>query len=108
MVPYFDIQKYFDNLRMLSGGDIKFGSILGYSEVITSTNTIMDKNPQWLEHLPNGFTITATTQIAGRGRGGNVWVNPAVSLQRQCFSKYHLHPRRRQRWLHCSIYVDWH
>ena len=61
---------------MLSGGDIKFGSILGYSEVITSTNTIMDKNPQWLEHLPNGFTITATTQIAGRGRGGNVWVNP--------------------------------
>ncbi|KAL1574177.1 biotin-protein ligase [Candida albicans P57072] len=80
MVPYFDIQKYFDNLRMLSGGDIKFGSILGYSEVITSTNTIMDKNPQWLEHLPNGFTITATTQIAGRGRGGNVWVNPRGAL----------------------------
>ncbi|CAX40525.1 biotin: apoprotein ligase [includes: biotin-[methylmalonyl-coa-carboxytransferase] ligase (ec 6.3.4.9); biotin-[propionyl-coa-carboxylase [atp-hydrolyzing]] ligase (ec 6.3.4.10) (holocarboxylase synthetase) (hcs); biotin-[methylcrotonoyl-coa-carboxylase] ligase (ec 6.3.4.11); biotin-[acetyl-coa-carboxylase] ligase (ec 6.3.4.15)], putative [Candida dubliniensis CD36] len=77
MVPYFNIQKYFDNLQVLSGGgEIKFGGILGYAEVITSTNTIMDKNPQWLEHLPNGFTITATTQIAGRGRGGNVWVNP--------------------------------
>ena len=104
MVPYFDIQKYFDNLRMLSGGDIKFGSILGYSEVITSTNTIMDKNPQWLEHLPNGFTITATTQIAGRVA---VAMGQPRGVLATSFSKYHLHPRRRQRWLHC-IYVDWH
>ncbi|KAI3407007.2 BPL1 [Candida oxycetoniae] len=85
--PYFNMQKYFDALKALrkgaglesgsgSGSGCELGGILGYSEVITSTNTIMDKNPQLLEQLPHGFTLTASTQIAGRGRGGNVWVNP--------------------------------
>ncbi|KAG7663862.1 BPL1 [[Candida] subhashii] len=75
--PYFNINRYFDSLKRLSGDKIgTFGSILGYVEVTTSTNTIMDKNPGWLQYLPEGFAITASTQIAGRGRGGNVWVNP--------------------------------
>jgi biotin---protein ligase len=30
--------------------------------------------------LPTGFTLAATTQIAGRGRGTNVWIAPAGSL----------------------------
>ncbi|KAI5957349.1 BPL1 [Candida jiufengensis] len=77
MTPYFNMQKYFENLKKLSSNaPLEFGNFLGYSEVITSTNTILDKNPNWLEHLPNGFTLTASTQIAGRGRGGNVWINP--------------------------------
>ncbi|RLV89629.1 4-hydroxybenzoate polyprenyltransferase mitochondrial [Spathaspora sp. JA1] len=75
--PYFNMTKYFDHLKELSSGNIgKYGSVLGYAEVTTSTNTILEKNPNWLEHLPSGFTLTATTQIAGRGRGGNVWINP--------------------------------
>jgi biotin--protein ligase len=77
MVQYFNLEKYFASLSSLSGGTVgEIGSVLGYSEVITSTNTIMDKNQLWLEHLPHGFTLTASTQIAGRGRGGNVWINP--------------------------------
>lgn len=77
MVHYFNIEKYFSSLNTLSNGSAgDIGSVLGYSEVITSTNTIMDKNPLWLQHLPHGFTLTASTQIAGRGRGGNVWINP--------------------------------
>ncbi|EGW33670.1 uncharacterized protein SPAPADRAFT_48797 [Spathaspora passalidarum NRRL Y-27907] len=77
MTPYFNMNKYFEHLKELSKGNIgQYGNILGYAEVTTSTNTILEKNPHWLEHLPAGFTLTATTQIAGRGRGGNVWINP--------------------------------
>ena len=38
------------------------------------------RNPKLLSKLPTGFTLAATTQIAGRGRGSNVWVSPAGSL----------------------------
>ncbi|OBR10794.1 Biotin-protein ligase [Colletotrichum higginsianum IMI 349063] len=57
-----------------------WGDSLMYGEVVTSTNTLMDKNPKLLAHLPTGFTLTATTQVAGRGRGTNVWVSPAGCL----------------------------
>jgi biotin--protein ligase len=42
-----------------------------------------------LRQLPQGFTATATAQIAGRGRGSNVWVSPAGSL---IFSTVVRHP----------------
>lgn len=38
------------------------------------------RNPKLLSCLPTGFTATATIQVAGRGRGSNVWVSPAGSL----------------------------
>lgn len=82
LTPYFDMNAYFENLKALYvanniGYDNRnFGSILCYGEVVTSTNTLMDANANWLRYLPTGFTFTATTQIAGRGRGGNVWINP--------------------------------
>jgi biotin--protein ligase len=40
----------------------------------------MCRNQKLLSHLPNGFTATATAQVAGRGRGSNVWVSPVGSL----------------------------
>lgn len=78
--PYFNMGTYFHHLQRLyeenktTPGQI--GSVLAYGEVVTSTNTLLDKNPNWLGHLPHGFTFTATNQVAGRGRGGNVWINP--------------------------------
>lgn len=33
-----------------------------------------------MSKLPTGFTFTASTQVAGRGRGTNVWVAPPGSL----------------------------
>jgi biotin--protein ligase len=30
--------------------------------------------------LPSGFTVSATTQVAGRGRGSNVWIAPPGML----------------------------
>ncbi len=47
------------------------------------------RNAQLLQRLPHGFTATATVQIAGRGRGSNVWVSPAGSLM---FSTVIKHP----------------
>lgn len=38
------------------------------------------RNPKLLSKLPTGFTLAATTQVAGRGRGSNVWLAPAGCL----------------------------
>src|SRR4051812_266463 len=38
------------------------------------------RNPKLLSKLSTGFTLAATTQVAGRGRGSNVWVAPPGSL----------------------------
>lgn len=65
-----------------------FGKHLLYGEVVTSTNSLLEKNPSLLRNLPTGFTLTAATQIAGRGRGGNVWIAPPGGLM---FSTVHHH-----------------
>jgi biotin--protein ligase len=51
-----------------------------------------NRNSQLLRRLPTGFTATATVQIAGRGRGSNVWVSPAGSL---VFSTVIRHPTEK-------------
>ncbi|KAI9828032.1 MAG: biotin holocarboxylase synthetase [Thelocarpon impressellum] len=89
--PYFNHQAYYSNLRHYrsSEGPSKFGDCLLYGEVVTSTNTMLEKNNKLLQGLPTGFTATATVQLAGRGRGSNVWVSPAGSLM---FSTCIRHP----------------
>jgi biotin--protein ligase len=74
---YADLHHYHTKLRNPSAS---FGAQLLYGEVVTSTNTLLEKNPSLLRNLPNGFTVTATTQIAGRGRGSNVWVAPPGAM----------------------------
>lgn len=77
--PYFNMGLYFKNLDYLykcNNINGEFGQVLGYGEVVTSTSTLLDKNTKWLPHLPHGLVLNATTQVAGRGRGGNVWINP--------------------------------
>ncbi|KAI9683080.1 MAG: biotin holocarboxylase synthetase [Trizodia sp. TS-e1964] len=82
--PYFNHHAYFANLKYyqsISKDEIsKFGQHLLYGEVVTSTNTMLEKNIQLLRSLPTGFTATAHVQIAGRGRGSNVWMSPAGSM----------------------------
>ena len=74
---YANLHHYHTKLRNPSAS---FGAALIYGEVVTSTNTLLDKNPALLRSLPTGFTVTATTQIAGRGRGSNVWVAPPGAM----------------------------
>ncbi|KAI9704500.1 MAG: biotin holocarboxylase synthetase [Bogoriella megaspora] len=89
--PYFNHAAYFSNLASynVKNSDYTFGRYLLYGEVVTSTNTILEKNIKLLSRLPQGFTFTATTQVAGRGRGNNVWVSPPGSLM---FSTVLRHP----------------
>jgi len=57
-----------------------WGRTLLYATVLSSTSTLLEKNPAFLAQLPSGTTAVAKTQIAGRGRGNNVWVSPPGSL----------------------------
>ncbi|KAL2760039.1 hypothetical protein ACRALDRAFT_1073927 [Sodiomyces alcalophilus JCM 7366] len=90
--PDFDHGFFYQCLRayqLMEFGARDWGRILLYGKVVTSTNTLVDKNPKLLATLPTGFTITATHQVAARGRGANVWVCPAGSL---LFSTVIRHP----------------
>lgn len=82
--PYFNHHAFYSNLKHYqsksSERSLSFGSNMLYGEVVTSTNTILEKNTKLLRNLPTGFTATATQQVAGRGRGSNVWVSPAGQL----------------------------
>lgn len=91
--PYFNHNAFYSNLQQYVSEqkleDPTFAQHLLYGEVVTSTNTILEKNTRILRRLPHGTTFTATTQVAGRGRGSNVWVSPAGSLM---FSVVIRHP----------------
>lgn len=82
--PCFNHAAFYASIRRLQGQlrdhEGQFGKRLLYGEVVTSTSTLLEKNASLLSTLPNGFTATATTQVAGRGRGSNVWVSPPGSL----------------------------
>jgi biotin--protein ligase len=82
--PYFNHHSFYANLKKYQGERgceaEEFGKYMMYGEVVTSTNTMLEKNNKLLMSLPAGFTCTATTQVAGRGRGSNVWVSPPGCL----------------------------
>ena len=92
--PHFDIplfHKLSSQLSSSSSSSVSsFASILAYSHVIPSTQTLIDKNFRFSQLLPDGFTAVATHQTAGRGRGRNSWVSPLGCLQ---FSLLLRHPR---------------
>ncbi|KAI9375360.1 biotin-protein ligase [Aspergillus egyptiacus] len=96
LTPYFNHHAFYTHLRNYQAqskeGASQFGSNLLYGEVVTSTNTILEKNVKLLRNLPTGTTATATTQVAGRGRGSNVWVSPAGALM---FSTIVRHPMEK-------------
>ncbi|KAK2597909.1 hypothetical protein N8I77_012661 [Diaporthe amygdali] len=77
--PYFNHHDFYGSLqefRRRETESYEWGDALMYGEVVTSTNTLLEKNPKLLSKLPTGFTLAATTQVAGRGRGTNVWIAP--------------------------------
>ncbi|CAD6448209.1 16af70e7-00e6-45ef-b694-5b01c09a3fd3 [Sclerotinia trifoliorum] len=82
--PCFNHHVFYSNLRHYqqekSSEAEEFGNTLLYGEVVTSTNTMLEKNSKLLSRVPTGFTFTATAQVAGRGRGSNVWVSPLGCL----------------------------
>ncbi|KAF9260681.1 class II aaRS and biotin synthetase [Marasmius fiardii PR-910] len=89
LTPLFDITLFFQALaeaRTKGGcqtdeGEWGCGEVFLYGEVVTSTQTMLDKNPRLLSDLPVPLVSLASHQIAGRGRGSNSWVSPAGCLQ---------------------------
>lgn len=62
-------------------GEYLLADISTYSQMVTSTQTMLDKNFKLLTRLPSGFTSFATHQASGRGRGKNAWISPLGCLQ---------------------------
>ncbi|KAG5981951.1 hypothetical protein E4U55_002485, partial [Claviceps digitariae] len=92
MTPLFNHKLYYSSLarfRKIEQGAEAWGNVLMYGDVVTSTNSLLEKNPKLMAKLPTGFTFSASTQVAGRGRGSNVWVAPPGGLM---FSTIINHP----------------
>ncbi|GLB41500.1 putative biotin-protein ligase, N terminal [Lyophyllum shimeji] len=89
LTPLFDLAVYYETLsaaRTKQGcpdapDPWGFGEALLYGEVVTSTQTMLDKNPHLLTRLPSPFVSLASYQLAGRGRGANMWLSPSGCLQ---------------------------
>ncbi|WFD44451.1 hypothetical protein MPSI1_003119 [Malassezia psittaci] len=92
--PYFQLENYFRAMlrarialqsRSLpwpkSATRFAIGDVVGYAQVITSTQTMMEKNAAFLRASPVGLTLIATHQVAARGRGQNTWISPLGCLQ---------------------------
>ncbi|RIA92468.1 hypothetical protein C1645_691658, partial [Glomus cerebriforme] len=95
ITPFFNFKDFLNYLskerNIEYGGDnnMEFGSTILYGEVISSTQTLLDKNFEFTKQLPTGFVFVATQQIQGRGRGKNSWISPPGCLQ---FSVILRHP----------------
>jgi biotin--protein ligase len=89
--PQFAMNDYFQHLKKIRPPtqNFTFGNSLLYGEVVSSTQTMLDKNFSLCQHLPTGFVCNATIQTAGRGRGRNSWISPPGCLQ---FSMVLRHP----------------
>ncbi|KAK0469115.1 class II aaRS and biotin synthetase [Desarmillaria tabescens] len=87
--PLFQVKTFFDKLSVArsdagcstTSDTWGFGEALLYGEIVTSTQTMVDKNPRLLAALPTPFLSLASFQLAGRGRGSNIWLSPAGCLQ---------------------------
>ncbi|XP_046849014.1 biotin--protein ligase-like [Xenia sp. Carnegie-2017] len=54
------------------------GHVMIYTDVITSTQTIVNGSLRLLKELPHGLgvVVIARQQTVGKGRGGNAWLSP--------------------------------
>ncbi|KAF8316761.1 class II aaRS and biotin synthetase [Clavulina sp. PMI_390] len=84
--PLFDIGRFFKEVENYRDKTFRWkkeqrlGDVLLYGEVVTSTQSLLDRNPTILRELPAPLVSLATFQLSGKGRGGNVWVSPSGSL----------------------------
>ncbi|KAH9063260.1 class II aaRS and biotin synthetase [Lactarius vividus] len=87
LTPRFDAGRYFAVLEQVRGdqasvsGSWGFGEALFYGEAVTSTQTMLERNPRFLASLPAPVVSLATFQLTGRGRGSNTWLSPEGCLQ---------------------------
>ncbi|EIE85561.1 hypothetical protein RO3G_10271 [Rhizopus delemar RA 99-880] len=69
LTPHFNMKEYYRQLcqkRESHQVSFSLGNGLLYAEVISSTQTVLEKNPTLLRGLPTGFVCLGSNQIAGR------------------------------------------
>ncbi|KAF9476063.1 class II aaRS and biotin synthetase [Pholiota conissans] len=89
LTPLFDLNLFHNalaNARQKQGviapsSAWGIGEAVLYGEAVTSTQTMLDKNPRLLTQLPVPLLSIASHQLTGRGRGSNVWLSPSGCLQ---------------------------
>ncbi|KAL1736818.1 hypothetical protein EV714DRAFT_198409 [Schizophyllum commune] len=91
LTPNFDLEAFYEALEVARGrseggvSDVTtpwpLGDALIYGEAVTSTQTLLERNPTFRWALPPPIVSLAYAQLSGRGRGGNVWLSPAGCLQ---------------------------
>ncbi|KAF9523766.1 hypothetical protein CPB83DRAFT_862250 [Crepidotus variabilis] len=92
LTPLFKLVEYFDSLKLSRerqgvaslpeiGNPWGIGEALLYGEAVTSTQTLFDNNPSFSSNLPTPILSLASHQLAGRGRGANIWLSPSGCLQ---------------------------
>ncbi|KAF8812826.1 hypothetical protein BYT27DRAFT_7085987 [Phlegmacium glaucopus] len=95
LTPLFDLRIYYEVLSATyeknglvgTAEPWRMGEVLLYGEAVTSSyakRTLLPasyRNPQLLSKLPTPFVSLASHQLAGRGRGSNVWLSPSGCLQ---------------------------
>ncbi|KAJ6613606.1 class II aaRS and biotin synthetase [Mycena sp. CBHHK59/15] len=86
--PLFDLGLFFSALSAArkqgtneDAAPSGIGDAFLYGEAVTSTQTMLDKNPRFMGLLPTPLVSLASHQLAGRGRGANVWLSPSGCLQ---------------------------
>lgn len=52
-----------------------------YSPVVTSTQTTLMDQTEWIESMPHFSVFLADHQVKGRGRGANSWISSPACLQ---------------------------
>ncbi|ORX78446.1 class II aaRS and biotin synthetase [Anaeromyces robustus] len=85
----FNIERYIkslkNNYQNYSDSDLNEkilpGGIILYSELLTSTQTILKNNKGLLNKLPHGAVMVASKQRSGKGRNNNTWISSPSCLQ---------------------------
>lgn len=70
-----------ENSKNKQGERPAIGDLMLYGEAVTSTQTMLDRNPILLGGLTSPLSFLASFQLSGRGRGSNAWLSPAGCLQ---------------------------
>ncbi|KAK2460803.1 hypothetical protein APHAL10511_007273 [Amanita phalloides] len=89
LTPSFRLDLYYKDLSEAYNGketqdqqdSWAIGDVVLYGEIVTSTQTLLERNPRLLSKLPPPILSIASRQLAGRGRGTNVWYSPSGCLQ---------------------------
>lgn len=81
----FDILSYHRILYSLHDSstscDIMPIQLMIYSDIVTSTQTILENNWVFTQHLPHGTIFLTSHQTKGKGRSGNKWQSAPGCLQ---------------------------